>query len=332
MSHACVLGSGPFGTALCNALAENCEQVRQWARDPRVVEQINQRHENAKHLPGVTLSPRVRATLSMAEAVGGAELVLFVLPSGALRGVLAEAAPQLRPGVPLVCTSKSIEPGTLFTMSELFQDCLPASLHAGIAILSGPALAKELGKRSPTMVAIAAASAAAAARCQALLQTSYLRLRVEPDLRGVQLGAALKNVIAIAVGISDGLGLGANLRAALITLGLEEIGRLVSGLGGDARTLAGLAGLGDLVLTASGPLSRSWQVGAGLAKSRSMKDILRDLGRDSIEGATTATSVAALAERAGVTLPICRQVQRAVEGASAAQAMRELQAEMFATA
>lgn len=325
----CVLGSGPFGTALSNALAENCAEVRQWGRDPRVVEQINEHHENGKYLPGIRLSRRVRATLSMAEALDGAALVLLVLPSHVLRKALSDATPYLRTGAPILTTSKSIEAGTLFTMSELFRDSLPAALHGDIAVLSGPSFAKELAQRLPTVVTLAASSPEVISRCQAMMQTSFLRLHPSLDQVGVQIGAALKNVIAIGVGICDGLGLGANMRAAFIALGLEEIGRLAARLGGEAQTLGGLSGLGDLVLTATGTSSRSWQVGAGLAKERRLADILKEMGKEMIEGATTAASVPAMVERWGVELPLCRTVHRILDGAGAARSMRELQDELF---
>lgn len=325
---ACVLGAGPFGTALANTLAVNCDRVMLWGRDPAIARAVNERRESPRHLPGVALSDRIRATLSLSDALDGASLVVLAVPSHAVRGVIAVAAPGL-PDVPLVSTSKSIEVGTLFTMTELLEDCLPRSLHAQLAVLSGPSFAKDLAMRCPTLVTLAVATPEVAARCRLLLQTDFLRLAVSGDVIGVQIGAALKNVIAIAVGISEGLGLGNHMRAALITLGLDEIARMAAQLGADPRTVYGLSGLGDLVLTSSGATSRSWQVGAALSRGARLPEILRALGKDSIEGATTAASVHALARRAGVDLPICHQVARILEGHDARAAMAELQAAML---
>jgi glycerol-3-phosphate dehydrogenase (NAD(P)+) len=327
--NACVLGSGPFGTALSNVLAVNCSEVRLWGRDPALVRQVNEQHENPRYLPGIALAENVRATLAMPEALRDADIVVLAVPSHVLRGVIADARPFLREGAPLVSTSKSIETGTLFTMTEMLQDCLPRSLHAQLAVLSGPSFAKELAMRRATAVTIAAFSAAVASQCRRLLRTDWLRLEVSVDVIGVQIVAALKNVIAIAVGISDGLGLGINTRAAIVTMGLEEIGQLSARLGGDPHTVCGLSGLGDLVLTSSGPMSRSWLVGAELAKGARFRDILTAMGKEMIEGATTAASVGALAQRGEVDLPICRQVARIIDGESAAEAMAELQRTLF---
>lgn len=327
--NACVLGSGPFGTALSIVLAGNCTEVRLWGRDAELVRHVNEHRENTKYLPGIGLSANVRATLSMTEALDDVALVVCAVPSHVLRNVIADALPLLREGVPLVSTSKSIEAGTLFLMTELLQDCLPRPLHAQIAVLSGPSFAKELAMRRPTAVTIAAFSPEVASRCQRLLQTDYLRLDTSLDIVGVQIGAALKNVIAIAVGISDGLELGNNMKAALITLGLEEIGRLTARLGADPRTPWGLSGLGDLVLTSSGPMSRSWRVGADLARGARLTEILEAMGKEMIEGATTALSVHALAERSGVDLPMCREVARILDGKNVREAMSELQSALL---
>ncbi|WP_163995678.1 NAD(P)H-dependent glycerol-3-phosphate dehydrogenase [Pyxidicoccus caerfyrddinensis] len=321
----CVLGSGPFGTALANVLAVHCEQVALWGRSEPVAASVNQRHENSIHLAGIPLSPRIRATLSLGEALEGAGLVVSAVPSHATREVIRAALPHLPHGVPLLTVSKALENGTLFTMTQLLEDCLPRSFHPSIAILSGPSFAQELARGLPTTVTLAARDTSVALACQKLLQTGTLRTYTTTDVMGVQLGGALKNVIAIAVGMLEGLGFGFNTRAAIITRGLAEIARLAVHLGADPRTLNGLSGMGDLVLTCTGELSRSWQVGFELARDRALEEILRSIKKPTIEGVKTARSAQELSLRTGVELPICHQVYLATHhGKSARVAMTEV--------
>ncbi|SEM09608.1 glycerol 3-phosphate dehydrogenase (NAD(P)+) [Stigmatella aurantiaca] len=304
----CVLGSGPFGTSLANVLAVHCEQVWLWGRNGQVVDSINTRHENSAYLAGIPLSPRIRATLSLEEALSSAGLVVSAVPSHATRNVMRAALPSLPSGVPILTVSKAIEPETLYTMTQMLKDCLPASFHPFIGILSGPSFAQELARGLPTTVTIAATDEALARYCQRLFQTPTLRTYTNTDVIGVEIGGALKNVIAIAVGMIEGLGFGFNTRSAIITLGLAEISRLAVHLGADPRTLSGLSGMGDLVLTCTGELSRSWQVGFELAKDRALEDIFRSIKKPMIEGVKTAQSAHALSTRTGVELPICHQV------------------------
>jgi glycerol-3-phosphate dehydrogenase (NAD(P)+) len=321
----CVLGSGPFGTSLANVLAVHCEQVWLWGRNDRVVASVNERHENSTHLPGIPLSPKVRGTLSLEESLQGAELVVSAVPSHVTREVMRVALPHLPPGVPILTVSKALENGTLFTMTQLLEDCLPSSFHPFIAILSGPSFAQELARRLPTTVTIAARDEQVAIYCQRLFHTDTLRTYTTTDVIGVEIGGALKNVIAIAVGMIEGLGFGFNTRSAIITLGLAEISRLAVHLGADPRTLNGLSGMGDLVLTCTGELSRSWQVGFELAKDRSLEDILRSIKKPTIEGVKTAQSAHALSIRTGVELPICHHVHLVThQGKRAQVAMTEV--------
>ncbi|ADO69912.1 NAD(P)H-dependent glycerol-3-phosphate dehydrogenase [Stigmatella aurantiaca] len=319
-----VIGSGSFGTALANSLAVNCEEVRLWGRDAGLASSINTRHENPTYLPGIPLSPRVRATLDLKEALEGAEMVLLAMPSHATRDILSRAVEFLPRHVPLLTVAKGIENETLLTMTELLEDCLPEEFHPYIAVLSGPSFARELALRSPTVVTIASHWEKVAARCQKILQTESFRSYTSNDVVGVQYGGALKNVIAIAAGIADGLGMGHNARAAIITRGLAEITRLAVRKGGNPLTLSGLSGMGDLVLTCTGELSRNRRVGMELGKGRSLAEILAEM-KQVAEGVKTAKSARDLAVKLGVELPICEQVYAiAYEGKSAKAVVVEL--------
>lgn len=322
--RASVIGSGSFGTALANVLAVNCEHVGLWGRDAALAEALNTRHENATYLPGIPLSPRVRATTHLGEALEGAELVVLAAPSHATREVVAHALPHLPRHVPLVTVAKGIENETLLTMTELLEDCLPEEYHPYIAVLSGPSFAKELALRMPTVVTIASHWEKVAQRCQKALRTDTFRSYTSNDVVGVQYGGALKNVIAIAAGIADGLGMGHNARAGIITRGLAEITRLAVRKGGNPLTLSGLSGMGDLVLTCTGELSRNRQVGIELGRGRSLEEILGHM-KQVAEGVKTARSARDLARAVGVELPICEQVYAiAYEGKSARGAVVEL--------
>jgi glycerol-3-phosphate dehydrogenase (NAD(P)+) len=319
-----VIGSGSFGTALANTLATNCEEVRLWGREPALVETINARHENTTYLPGIPLAPHVRATTSLQEALEGAELVVLATPSHATREVMLKALPHLPRGVPLMTVSKGIENETLMTMTELLEDCLPEEFHPYIAVLSGPSFAKELAMRAPTVVTIASHWEKVAVRCQKVLQTETFRSYTSSDVVGVQYGGALKNVIAIAAGMADGLGMGHNARAAIITRGLAEITRLAVRKGGNPLTLSGLSGMGDLVLTCTGELSRNRRVGMELGRGRPLAEVLGDMNQVA-EGVKTAKSARDLSLKLGVDLPICLQVYAiAYEGKSARSAVVEL--------
>ncbi|MFY1824754.1 NAD(P)H-dependent glycerol-3-phosphate dehydrogenase [Myxococcus fulvus] len=302
-----VIGSGSFGTALANVLAANCEDVRLWGREPTVVDAINTRHENPTYLPGIPISERVRATLDLQEALDGSELVVLATPSHATRQVLARAKDFLPRNVPIVTVSKGIENETLLTMTELLEDCLPEEFHPYIAVLSGPSFAKELARRMPTVVTIASHWDKVAVRCQKALQTETFRSYTSTDVVGVQYGGALKNVIAIAAGMADGLGMGHNARAAIITRGLAEITRLAVRKGANPLTLSGLSGMGDLVLTCTGELSRNRHVGMELGKGKKLADILGQM-KEVAEGVKTARSARDLSLKTGVELPICQQV------------------------
>lgn len=322
--RATVIGSGSFGTALANVLAANCTEVRLWAREPGLAEAINTTHENPTYMPGIPLAHNMRATASMEEALQGAELVVAATPSHAMRAVMGSAAPFLPRSVPIITVAKGIENDTLLTMTEVLEDCLPEVFHPYLAVLSGPSFAKELVQRLPTVVTIASHWDRVAQRCQKAFRTDYFRSYTSNDVVGVQYGGSLKNVIAIAAGISDGMGLGTNARSALITRGLAEIARIAVSRGANPLTLSGLSGMGDLVLTCTGDLSRNRTVGMALGKGRSLDEVLGDMHQVA-EGVKTARSARDLSLRTGVELPICNQVYAiAYEGKSPRAAVVEL--------
>jgi glycerol-3-phosphate dehydrogenase (NAD(P)+) len=322
--RATVIGSGSFGTALANVLATNCTEVRMWAREPELVAAINARHENPTYLPGIPLAANVRASGALQEALEGADLVVAATPSHATREVMGHALPFLPQGVPIITVAKGIENDTLLTMTEVLEDCLPDAYHPYIAVLSGPSFAKELAQRLPTVVTIASHWDKVAQRCQKAFQTETFRSYTSSDVVGVQYGGALKNVIAIAAGIADGIGMGHNARSALITRGLAEIARIAVSQGANPLTLSGLSGMGDLVLTCTGELSRNRKVGMELGRGRPLAEVLGDMNQVA-EGVKTAKSARDLSVRTGVELPICNQVYAiAYEGKSPRAAVVEL--------
>lgn len=318
-----VIGAGSWGTALADLLAKKgCDTVL-WAYESEVARQIAARHRNPRYLSEVGLHPALRATGSMEEAVSGADFLVSVSPSHAVRATLRAAAPSLRPGARVVSASKGIELGTLQTMDGVIAEELPDHA-ADAAYLSGPSFALEVALGHPTAVTIASHSAAAAARAQELFQTDHFRVYTNADVLGTELGGALKNVMAIAAGVVDGLGFGHNTRAALITRGLAEMTRLGVALGADPLTFAGLAGMGDLILTCTGGLSRNRSLGVELGRGRALEEILAEM-TEVAEGVRTARSARELARRAGTAMPIVEEVCAILfEGRDARRAMENL--------
>jgi glycerol-3-phosphate dehydrogenase (NAD(P)+) len=319
--RAAVVGAGSWGTALADMLAAKGDDVVLWAYESDVADQINRTHRNDVFLPDAPLSASLRATSDVTEAVRHASLVVSAAPSHVVRAVMGAAAGAIAPEAIVVSASKGLEPQGLRRMTEVLAEALPG---AAVAALSGPTFAREVYERQPTAATIAASDADLARRAQAAMSASYFRLYTSDDPAGVELGGALKNVIAIAAGILEGLGLGWNPRAALITRGLAEMTRLGVALGARPLTFAGLAGMGDLVLTATGPLSRNRSLGVELGKGRTLEDI--QAGRVTVaEGVGTARVAVTLSERTGVELPIAREVARVLfEGKPAPQAIGEL--------
>jgi len=303
MTRVAVVGGGAWGTALADLLARKggVETVTLWAREPEVVESVNREHLNHMFLPGAALAPGVAAVADLAAAVRGADVVVSAAPSHAVRQVMTHARGQVGRGALVVSVSKGLEPERLSTPSCVLADVLPKDTP--IAVLSGPSFAREVYARQPTAVVAAAREHTVAQRVQQVFSTGFFRVYSATDVLGVELAGALKNVIALAAGILEGLGMGHNTRAALITRGLAEITRLGVALGAEPSTFAGLAGMGDLILTATGPQSRNHQLGEG----KRLEDALA--GRAAVvEGVNTARSAVTLAERHGVELPIAREV------------------------
>jgi glycerol-3-phosphate dehydrogenase (NAD(P)+) len=318
-----VIGGGSWGTALASVLA-NRGPVFIWDREADVVEGINRDHRNPKHQTDIALPAAIAATNDLAEAVEGAALVTLVVPSHAMRDVAGRLAPLLKPGVPIVSAAKGIENETLATMEEVLQQVLPSSLHGGLAFLSGPSFARETLQKMATAVTVAARDNDVAERVQKAFSTDYFRCYTTEDVTGVELGGALKNVIAIAAGAAAGLGLGHNTRAALLTRGVAEIARLAMKLGANPLTLAGLAGMGDLVLTCTGDLSRNRHVGVELGKGRKLEEIVGEM-KEVAEGVRTTRSAYDLARKCGVEMPITCEIYRILyEGKPAARAMHDL--------
>jgi glycerol-3-phosphate dehydrogenase (NAD(P)+) len=325
-----VVGAGAWGTALADLLTRNGHDVRLWAYEPDVVESVNKRHENVRFLGGHQLTPALQATADIHRAVDGAELVTLATPSHVLRTILQSAAKSLSAAAPIVVASKGIEKGTLSLMTEVAEQEMP---KATVVALSGPSFAKEVVSCQPTAVVVASADDSAAEIAQRAFSSPYFRAYTHTDVIGVELGGALKNVMAVATGIAEGLGLGFNARAALVTRGLAEMTRLGLALGAEQGTFAGLAGLGDLVLTCTGSLSRNRAVGVEVGKGRTLEEVLKD--KETVaEGVVTAQSARELAAREGVEMPIVDTVNRVLfEGQSARSAIaalmsRELRAEV----
>ena len=300
-----VIGAGAWGTALADLLARKGDHVTLWAREAEVVASVNQRHVNEMFLPGAALAPALRAEGDLAAAIRGAETVVSAAPSHAVRPVMAEAAKTLAGSPLVVSASKGLDPDRLERPSCVLADVLPHGVP--VAVLSGPSFAWEVFQQQPTAVVAAATDHGVAQRTQRVFSTGYFRVYSHTDVVGVELAGALKNVIALAAGILEGLGLGFNTRAALITRGLAEMTRLGVKLGAQPMTFAGLAGMGDLILTATGALSRNRTLGVALGQGKTLEQALA--GKPAVvEGVNTTRSAVALGERHGVELPIAREV------------------------
>ncbi len=309
IKRATVLGAGSWGTSLGKVLAENDIQTTLWGLPTDPIREINEQHENPKYLSGIKLPPNLRATDSLDAALAGAELVMLVVPSHVLRGVATQLAPRLPVGLPVITAIKGIENDSLMLPSQILEDVLPRDRHAQLTFLAGPSFAREVAQGIPTAVLVAAHSSAYAETAQSALNNTRLRVYSTDDVIGVELGGALKNVVAIAAGISDGLGFGHNSRAALITRGLAEIGRLATKLGAHPLTMSGLSGMGDLVLTCTGDLSRNRHVGIELGKGKKLPQILGEMTMVA-EGVRTTKSAYELSQREQVPMPIVEGMYR----------------------
>jgi glycerol-3-phosphate dehydrogenase (NAD(P)+) len=302
-----VIGAGSWGTTLAHHLARLEHRVSLWAYEPELSAEIERSHENSFYLPGMPLHPALAASSSLEEVLRGSTLALFVTPSHVARSVVRQSLPHLPKGIPIVIASKGIETDSLKTMSDVFDEELPTGGGHHTAFLSGPSFAREVVRGLPTAISVASRDPETAAFVQTLFSSNTFRVYTNPDVTGVELGGALKNVIAIAAGISDGLELGHNARSALITRGLAEMTRMGVALGAEERTFSGLSGLGDLVLTCTGDLSRNRTVGMKLGQGRKLKEILESM-RMVAEGVKTTLATVRLARRLEVELPIAEQI------------------------
>ncbi len=298
-----VIGAGSWGTTLADLLAKKGHDVMLWAHEPEVAREMAETGINSLFLPGVMLSPRLRFTNSLDEAAANRDMILFVVPSQVVRGVIKSILPFLPKDALIVSASKGVELETLMLVSQIYEELLPGEQFRKFAALSGPTFAREVAREMPTAVVAASADAAIAGHVQKSFTTGYFRVYTNDDVTGVELGGAIKNVIAIAAGISDGLGFGHNTRAALITRGLAEMTRLGLCLGARSSTFAGLAGMGDLVLTCTGDLSRNRNVGMKLGQGMKLAEILAEM-RMVAEGVKTTESARKLAHKLKVDMPI----------------------------
>ena len=321
-----VIGGGSWGTALANRLAKNGHDVRLWAFEPELVAEINGQHTNTPFLPGIDLHPQLRCTGSLQDAVTGCGMLVLVTPVQVMRSVLKQMVPYVAPDMIIANASKGIELETLSTVSGICRELLPAEVTRRFVALSGPTFAREVAQELPSLIVAASRDEAAARRVQAVFSCPCLRVYTNTDVIGVELGGAVKNVIAIAAGICDGLGFGHNARAALITRGLAEMKRLGQAMGADAATFAGLAGMGDLVLTCTGDLSRNRTVGFKLGQGMLLADILAEM-RMVAEGVKSAESVYNLSRKLGVEMPIVEKTYQILhDNKPARQAVTELMA------
>lgn len=311
-----MLGAGSWGTALAVHLGNAGHHVTLWGRDQTLVASMASTGVNGTYLPDVALPDRVTPTSSLTEAVDGARFVVVAVPSHGLRDVVAEVAARIPPRAILVSATKGLENTTLMRMSEVL--AAETGGHLPVVVLSGPSFASEVARGCPTALVAASASSAAVDAVQAEFRASYFRLYGSDDVVGVEIGGALKNVIAIAAGVVEGLDLGHNAMAALVTRGLAEISRLACAMGGRRETMAGLSGLGDLVLTCTGSLSRNHHVGLELGRGRSIDAVVSGM-RMVAEGVNTTSAALALGARYGVELPIASQVGEVLGGRSTAR-------------
>jgi glycerol-3-phosphate dehydrogenase (NAD(P)+) len=306
-----VLGAGGWGTALAVHLVRTGHDAWLWGRDATLIADLRTRRANAVYLPDIVFPTGLKVTADLSEALASADVIVAAVPSHGMREVLRRAAPHVPTGTTVVSAAKGLEQDTLFRPSEIVQQELGADVRVGV--LSGPSFASEMARELPTAVCIASSDPRVVETVQADFRAPYFRLYGTSDVVGVEIGGALKNVIAIAAGVAEGLGLGRNAQAGLITRGLAEIARLACAAGGQRETLSGLTGLGDLVLTCTGTLSRNRHVGLELARGRPLPDVLASM-KMVAEGVRTTEAALALGARHGVELPIAAQVAELLAG------------------
>ena len=305
-----VLGAGSWGTTVASVLTRRDHESLLWARNPATADEINEQHTNSRYLPGFTLPARLRATADLEEAARHAQMLVVGVPCSAFRATLEQVVPYLSPWVPVISLSKGLENGTLMRMTEIIKEVLPGHPAAALA---GPNLAKEIMSGMAAASVIATEDLSVATAMQQVIRRQLLRVYTNHDVIGCEIGGALKNVVAIATGIAQGLGVGDNTRAAVISRGLAELTKLAVAMGGEPATLAGLAGMGDLVATCISPQSRNRYVGEQLGRGRALDEILAEMGQVA-EGVRTVHAAVALADRYGLAMPITRTIHRVVTG------------------
>lgn len=303
VEKAAVIGAGSWGTALSLVLADNGHEVRIWGHTPAQIEEINREHTNKKYLPEIKLPETIVGYTSLEEVLVGIDTIILAVPTKAIREVLNKIS-ELKPApLTVVHVSKGIEPDTLLRISEMIEEELPEALLEDVVVLSGPSHAEEVSLRHPTTVTVTSKDMSAAERIQDLFINQNFRVYTNPDLIGVEIGGALKNIIALAAGISDGLGYGDNAKAALITRGLAEIARLGAKMGASPLTFSGLTGIGDLIVTCTSVHSRNWRAGNLLGKGQSLEEVLKNMGMV-VEGVRTTKAAYQLAQKYNVKMPI----------------------------
>jgi glycerol-3-phosphate dehydrogenase (NAD(P)+) len=303
MKRVAVIGAGSWGTALAIVLADNGYEVRLWGRRQDQIDEINERHTNEKYLPAIKLPTNIIGYTSLKEAVVDIDTVVLVPPTKAIREILHNIRQSLAEPVTFIHASKGIEPDTLMRGSEVIEEEIPEQLRNAVVVLSGPSHAEEVSLRKPTTVTVSSRNQQAAEAVQDMFINANFRVYTNVDIIGVELGGALKNIIALGAGLSDGLGYGDNAKAALLTRGLAEIARLGTHMGANPLTFAGLSGIGDLVVTCTSVHSRNWRAGNLLGKGNSLEEVLENMGMV-VEGVRTTRAAYQLSEQQGIEMPI----------------------------
>jgi glycerol-3-phosphate dehydrogenase (NAD(P)+) len=303
MQRIAVLGAGSWGTALSLVLADNQHDVRLWGHRKELIQEINETHKNQKYLPDIELSDNIKGCTDLKETLHDVQIAVLAVPTKAIREVLQDVIKVISHKLIIVHVSKGIEPDSLLRISEIIKEEVPEDLLQDVVVLSGPSHAEEVGLRQPTTVTSSSDNLAAAELVQDLFMNQHFRVYTNPDVIGVEIGGALKNIIALAAGITDGLGYGDNAKAALITRGLAEIARLGSIMGGNPLTFSGLTGIGDLIVTCTSVHSRNWRAGNLLGKGQKLEDVLENMGMV-VEGVRTTKAAYQLAQKFDVKMPI----------------------------
>lgn len=298
-----LIGAGSWGTALALVLADNGHQVNLWMRSKEQQAEINNRRTNHKYLPGISLSDNIRGFNALEEALEGTDTAIIAVPTKAIRETMRNIIKLINEPMTFVHVSKGIEPDSLKRISEMIEEEVPVDLLKAVVVLSGPSHAEEVSLRHPTTVTVSSKDMAAAEKVQDLFMNQHFRVYTNPDLLGVEIGGALKNIIALAAGISDGLGYGDNAKAALITRGLAEISRLGTKMGANPLTFSGLAGIGDLIVTCTSVHSRNWKAGNMLGKGHKLDEVLESMGMV-VEGVRTTKAAHQLAQKFEINMPI----------------------------